>query len=81
MQQKKERVNGTWNKIKIFFGAREKLTPEKARRINNFEIKERVIHIDGEFTQEEITFLRHNLKRNVKVDKTIRCNNEDKLSK
>ena len=42
MQQKKERVNGTWNKIKIFFGAREKLTPEKARRINNFEIKERL---------------------------------------
>ena len=47
----------------------------------NFTIKERVIYIEGEFTQEEITFLRHNLKRNVKVDKTIRCNNEDKLSK
>ena len=46
-----------------------------------FEIKERVIHIEGDFTQEEITFLRHNLKRNVKVDKTIRCNNEDKLSR
>lgn len=48
---------------------------------NEFEIKERVIYIQGEFTQEEITYLRHNLKRNIKVDKTIRCNNEDKLSK
>ena len=48
---------------------------------SEFEIKERVIYIKGEFTQEEITFLRHNLHRNVKVDKTIRCNNEDKLSK
>lgn len=48
---------------------------------NDFEIKQRIIYIKGEFTQEEITFLRHNLRRNVKVDKTIRCNNEDKLSK
>ena len=65
-----------------------KVTPEDVKKLLNvigkdreFEIKERVVYITGEFTQEEITFLRHNLKRNVKVDKTIRCNNEDKLSK
>lgn len=46
-----------------------------------FEIGKYVITIKGEFTQEEVTFMRHKLRRNIKVEKLIRCNNEDKLSK
>ena len=45
-----------------------------------FEIKESHIFVDDTLTQEEISYLRHTLKKNVKAKKTIRCNNEDKLS-
>ena len=53
---------------------------EKINHPVSFSIHNNCIFLNGAFSQVEITYLRHQLKYPIKVDKVIKSNNEEILS-
>ena len=50
------------------------------KETNTFEIRENYIELHGTFWQEEVSYLRHICKKNIKADKLLKREDEFLLS-